>query len=135
MTFLAGSPCAKTVCFAANSATFLPRPAESRKNFRSNAGTLESAFLGERGTLTDTRRTAEDNIRQNSMKSHRADCPILNSTSRAALCCYMEGEPSKSIKFKRLHLTATRRAEPSARTGALPRLHRSQYIPASGSHS
>src|SRR6266436_1855399 len=84
MTFLAGSPCPKTVSFPRNFSTFLLRPAESRNNCASNARLLEFAFLGERRTGTDARRTAEDTMRQNSMEFDSANCLLLNSTCRFA---------------------------------------------------
>src|ERR1700682_360198 len=79
MTVFAGAPCAKTVSFFRNLSTFLPRPAESRNNFTSKAGPFECAFLGERGTLRDTRLGADDTMAQNSMEPNAADCTILNS--------------------------------------------------------
>src|SRR5580693_9326463 len=66
ITFFAGSPCAKTVSLARNLPTFLPRPVESRNNFTSKAGLFEIAFRGERRTLKDSRRAAENAIRKNS---------------------------------------------------------------------
>src|SRR5580704_11901267 len=66
MTFLAASPCAKTVAFFSNLATFLPSPAESRNSFTSNAGPLAFAFRAKCGeALTERRRTAEEAMRQN----------------------------------------------------------------------
>src|SRR3984885_954276 len=56
MTFVAGAPCAKTISFARNVLTFLPRPAESRNNFTSNAEILKIVSLGERRVFTDLRR-------------------------------------------------------------------------------
>src|SRR4030095_2437101 len=76
MTFFAGSPCEKTVSFPSNLSTFLPRPAESRSEFTSNAGTLRFAFLWERRGLTGLRRTTEGTIAQISMDS--AACSILD---------------------------------------------------------
>src|SRR5260370_36745984 len=70
ITFLAGSPCAKTVSFPGNLPTFLPRPVESRNDFTSNAEVFDFAFLGRRATatLTDTLRTDEEAIQQNSLR-------------------------------------------------------------------
>ena len=45
--------------FSSKLSNLSPRPAESRNNFRSKAGLLESAFRAERRTLTDARRAAE----------------------------------------------------------------------------
>src|SRR6266478_7863822 len=84
MTFLAGSPCPKTVSFPRNFSTFLLRPAESRNNCASNARLLEFAFLGKRRTGTDARRAAEDTMRQNTIKFDSAHCTIVNSTRRFA---------------------------------------------------
>src|SRR5579863_1748004 len=85
ITFFAGSPWAKTVFFPRNCSTFLPRPAESRNNFTLKAGLLVFAFLGERRTLADTRRGADDSMAKNSMEPEPADCSILHSPSRPAL--------------------------------------------------
>src|SRR6266404_7505996 len=84
MTSVAGSPCAKTVSFPPNLETLLPRPAESRKNFTSNTGVLEFAFLEERETGTEARRVAEDAIRQITTQLKFVDCSILYSTCRFA---------------------------------------------------
>src|SRR5579863_4845868 len=70
-TFFAGSPWVKSVCFASNWLTFLPRPADSRNNLTSNTGPLELAFLGERRALPDTRRTAVDIIHHGSINPRR----------------------------------------------------------------
>lgn len=78
MTFLAGSPCEKTVSFALNLATVLPRPAESRNDFTSNAG-LDLAFLGEQRTLMDTPRAGDGNMQDNSIEPDLEDCSILHS--------------------------------------------------------
>src|SRR5882672_5012648 len=85
MTSVAGSPCAKTVSFPPNLETFLPRPVESRKNFTSNTGVLECAFLEERETGAETRRVAEDAMRHNTTQLKFADCPILYSMCRFAV--------------------------------------------------
>src|ERR1700735_47232 len=71
MTFLAGSPCANTVSFAPNLTTFLPRPVESRKNFRSKPSFLEFPFLTPFGIFAETRLAAEDNIDQTSPTADR----------------------------------------------------------------
>src|SRR5258706_14301655 len=84
MTSVAGSPCAKTVSFPPNLETLLPRPAESRKNFTSNTGVLEFAFLEERETGTETRRVAEDAMRHNTTQLKFVDCPLLNTTCKFA---------------------------------------------------
>src|SRR6267378_7590832 len=84
MTSVAGSPCAKTVSFPPNLETFLPRPVESRKNFTSNTGVLECAFLEEREAGAETRRVAEDAMRHNTTQLKFADCPILYSMCRFA---------------------------------------------------
>src|ERR1700676_4242871 len=84
MTLFAGSPCAKTVSFPRNMPTFLPKPAESRNNCTSKTGLPKFAFLGERGALTDTRRTASDTMHQKSMDTHLAGCAILNTPCRFA---------------------------------------------------
>src|ERR1700687_943687 len=68
MTFVAGSPCTKTVSLARNLFTFLPRPAESRNNCTSKRAVLELALGGRRRTFPGTRLAAEDNIPQASMK-------------------------------------------------------------------
>src|SRR5271157_5394538 len=81
MTFSAGSPWAKTVSFAGNLATFLPRPVQWRNSFTSKTGLFGFAFWGERRTLTDTRRTGRDIIFDDSTDSD--DCPILNSSCRS----------------------------------------------------
>src|SRR5580700_1794922 len=91
MTFLAASPCAKTVAFFSNLATFLPSPAESRNSFTSNVGPLAFAFRAECGeALTDRRRTAEEAIPQNTSAPHPGDCSILHSHSSWLLlrCCF-----------------------------------------------
>src|SRR5580765_8154393 len=62
MTPVAGSPCAKTISFALNLTTVLPRPVESRNDFASKARPLEDPFLGERRTFTGARRVVEDTI-------------------------------------------------------------------------
>src|ERR1700752_2017283 len=82
ITFFAGSPWAKTVFFPRNCSTFLPRPAESRNNFTLKAGLLVFAFLGERRTLADTRRGADDSMVKNSMEPDPTDCSILHSPHR-----------------------------------------------------
>src|ERR1700751_1641344 len=68
ITFFAGSPCAKTVSFARNLPTFLPKPVESRNSFTSKPGFFDFAFLGKRTTLTDTLRTDDEAIQQNSRR-------------------------------------------------------------------
>src|ERR1700674_4924266 len=85
MTFFAGSPCEKTVSFPRNFSTVLRRPAESRNNCASKAVLLEFNFWGERGTLTDTRRAAEETIGQGSMEADPADCSVLHRPCRPAL--------------------------------------------------
>src|ERR1700674_2333581 len=85
MTFFAGSPCEKTVSFPRNLSTVLRRPAESRNNCASKAVLPEFNFWGERGTLTDTRRAAEETMGQTSMKADSADCAILHNPYRPAL--------------------------------------------------
>src|ERR1700674_186921 len=82
MTFSAPSPCAKMVSFPSNLLTVLRRPAESRNNCTSNAGIMECAFLGERETLTETRRGAVDTMRQNNMQADPAGCSILHTLGR-----------------------------------------------------
>src|ERR1700675_3482723 len=67
ITFFSGSPCAKTVSSARNLPTFLPRPVESRNNFTSKLGFFDFAFFGKRTTLTDTLRTDEAAIQQNTL--------------------------------------------------------------------
>src|SRR6266403_929982 len=84
MTSVAGSPCAKTVSFPPNLETFLPRPVESRKNFTSNTGVLEFAFLEERETGAETRRVAEGAMRHNTTQLKFVDCSILYSMCRFA---------------------------------------------------
>src|SRR5580658_852774 len=69
ITFLAGSPCAKTGSFLPYSATFLPRPVESRNNFTSKARIPGFAFLLRRGTPTDTLRPGEGIDANNSRTS------------------------------------------------------------------
>src|SRR6267143_4591894 len=96
MTFFAGSPCAKTVSFFRNLPTLLPKPVESRNDCASKAGLLDFAFLGERRTLTDTRRGLQDSIRQNSMERESAECTILNTTSQPAP---HRRPPQKSVRF------------------------------------
>src|SRR5580700_7189109 len=66
ITFLARSPCVKTVSFFRNLPTFLPKPVESRNNFTSKARFLEFAFWGRRRALPGTVRTAGDVIGNNS---------------------------------------------------------------------
>src|ERR1700722_19483850 len=85
MTFFAGFPCTKTVSFPRNSPTFLPRPAVSRNDFTSKAGSFEFAFGGLRRGLLDTRRTAEVTIDDDIMGSEDrtdrpgSECAVLNS--------------------------------------------------------
>src|ERR1700720_2906712 len=77
MTFVAGSPCTKTVSLARNLFTFLPRPVESRNSCTSKRAVLELALGGRRRTFSGTRRAAEDTMLQTIMK--RAKCPIMDS--------------------------------------------------------
>src|SRR5580692_1361485 len=64
ITFLAGSPCAKTVSFLANLATFRPRPVESRNFFTSKTRVPEFPLFGRRRTGTDTLRPRKGSICQ-----------------------------------------------------------------------
>src|SRR5260221_5871836 len=86
MTFVAGSPCAKTVSSLRNFSSFLPGPAEPRYNFTSNTAVLEFAFLGERRRLTGTRRLEEkrpiSHRSSSSMERDPPDCPIQDTPSR-----------------------------------------------------
>lgn len=59
MTFFPGSPCAKTVSFLRNLATFLPKPAESRNDCTSKARLRKFAFVEERRVWADARRTED----------------------------------------------------------------------------
>src|SRR6266849_7022814 len=107
MTFVAGSPCAKTVSFARNLFTFLPRPAESRNSCTSNAGLLRFAWGEERRAFSSTRLAAEDTMVQNSMK--HANCPVgdspfIVSTSRCpVLLAHDVSGPSIFSSFHRCH--------------------------------
>src|SRR5580700_10988839 len=88
MTFLAASPCAKTVAFFSNLATFLPSPAESRNSFTSNAGPLAFAFRAECGeALTERRRTAEEAMRQNTSDPI---LPTVQYCTVTALGCFCD---------------------------------------------
>src|SRR5580704_303534 len=106
MTFVAGSPCAKTVSFGSNLAIFVPSPAEPRNNFASNAGIRGSAFLGERRTAGDTRRTAESAIRQNSTGANSAGCSILHTSCQATSAPLARRDtptnPWNSLAYKQL---------------------------------
>src|SRR5580693_6958830 len=87
ITFFAGSPCAKTVSFARNLPTFLPRPVESRNNFTSNAGVFDFAFFGRRATATlrDTLRTDEEATQQNCMRQDSKTvqyCTVFGRSAR-----------------------------------------------------
>src|SRR5579859_3738145 len=79
MTLFAGSPCEKTVSFASNSATVLPRATESRNNFTSKTGFLKFAFLGELWILIDTPRAGSGNKQENSIEPDLAGCSILHT--------------------------------------------------------
>src|SRR5580700_6122612 len=90
MTFLAASPCAKTVSFFANLATFLPSPAESKNSFTSNSGPFVFAFRAECGeVLTERCRAAEETMAESTSDPRPADCSILHSHSSWLLlrCC------------------------------------------------
>src|SRR6266436_1759276 len=124
MTLFAGSPCPKTISLPRNSATFLRRLAESRNDCTLNARILDFPFLGERETLTDTRRAAEDTVRQSSMDTDSVYCSILNSTCRCVQRPRPEVECQQVPGIHRSNGYApSRPAEPFAATGALPIPH------------
>src|SRR6266849_4020023 len=121
MTLFAGSPCPKMISLPRNSATLLRRPAESRNDCTSNARILNFPFLGERETLTETRRAAEDIARQSSMELDSVYCSILNSTCQSAERPRPEVERQRVPGIDRSNGCApSRPAEPFATTGALP---------------
>src|SRR6202158_1459674 len=132
ITVFAGAPCAKTVSFFRNLSTFLPRPAESRNNFTSKAGPLEFAFLGERGTLRDTRLAADDTMAQNSMEPDPADCTILNSPCRSAQPPQPEAEFQQILRIQGIGVTPSCSGELSATTSKLLIPHRSANSPRQG---
>src|SRR5271154_1966017 len=82
ITFFAVSPCAKTISFLRNLATFLPRPVESRNNFTLKARLLDFFFLGKRRTPTDALRAAVGTIGKNIMERDSENCSILHSLCR-----------------------------------------------------
>src|ERR1700682_570911 len=135
ITVFAGAPCAKTVSFFRNLSTFLPRPAESRNNFTSKAGPLEFAFLGERGTLRDTRLAADDTMAQNSMEPDPADCTILNSPGRSAQHPKPEAEFQQILRIQGIGVTPSGSGELSATTSKLLIPQRSANSPSRQGHS
>src|SRR5271156_1453933 len=82
ITFVAVSPCPKTVSFLRNLATFLPKPVESRNSFTLKARLLDFVFLGKRGTLPDALRAAAGTIGENIMERDSENCSILHSLCR-----------------------------------------------------
>src|ERR1700728_3848782 len=99
MTFVARSPCAKTISLARNLLTFLPRPAESRNDFTSKVEPFETFSWGERRAFADLRRVGGVGIGQTNTET--TTCSMLcrlpytkHLIAIARPCCHCFAPPA-----------------------------------------
>src|ERR1700691_3808704 len=98
MTFVARSPCAKTISLARNLLTFLPRPAESRNDFTSKVEPFETFSWGERRAFADLRRVGGVGIGQTNTETTTCSmlCRLPYTTQLIAIarpCCHCFAPP------------------------------------------